>query len=515
MTIGRRTLGQGMAAAGALALPGLIFAKPAEAQRGADTLRLAFRDAVPNVDPYFNNLRTGLILGHQAWDGLVHRDPDTFRTVPALATEWKWVDPLTLDFTLRQGVKFHDGSPFTADDVVYTINTVSNPDTHVATPSNYTWIDNAEKTGDFALRLHLKRPTPAALDYLALVMPIWPKAYRERVGADGYSRAPIGTGPYKITRLDVGASLDYERFDDYYEGGPKGKPAIKKITVRFVTDAATELTELLAQRVDWIWNMNPDQAANVDRLPFLQTLRQESMRVGYLAMDAAGRSGADNPMTKLKVRQAVFHALDRKTVAEKLVSGGSRVPPAPCYPTQFGCNADAAVQYDYNPTRAKALLAEAGYPNGFDIELSSYVQPRQWSEAVQSYLQAVGIRARLNMLQVAAQTARALKGELAMSMGSWGSYSINDVSAIMPNFFDGGNNDYARDANVTRLLVEGGSSADPAVRSVAYDAAIKRITEQAYWVPLHTYVNTYAFSSQLDFKAFADELPRFYLAKWK
>ena len=514
MTIGRRTLGQGILAAGSLGLPTLM-PRPAEAQRSADTLRLVFRDAVPNVDSYFNNQRTGLILGHQAWDGLVHRDPDTFNIVPALATEWKWVDEKTLDFTLRQGVKFHDGSAFTADDVVYTINTVSNPDTNVATPSNYTWIDNAEKTGTHSFRLHLKRPTPAALDYFALIIPIWPKAYRERVGAEGYSRAPVGTGPYKITRVDVAAGLEYERFDDYYEGGPKGKPAIKKISVRFVTDAATELTELLAQRVDWIWNMNPDQAANVDRLPFLQTLRQESMRVGYLAMDAAGRSGADNPMTKLKVRQAVFHAIDRKTIAEKLVSGGSRVPPAPCYPTQFGCNADATVQYDYDPTKAKALLAEAGFPNGFDIELTSYVQPRQWSEAVQSYLQAVGIRARLNLLQLAAQTQRALKGELAMSMGSWGSYSINDVSAIMPNFFDGGNNDYAKDAEVTRLLVEGGSSADPAVRSAAYDAAIKRITEQAYWMPLHTYVNTYAFSSRLDFKAFPDELPRFYLAKWK
>jgi peptide/nickel transport system substrate-binding protein len=220
-------------------------------------------------------------------------------------------------------------------------------------------------------------------------------------------------------------------------------------------------------------------------------------------------------MTKLKVRQAVFHAIDRQTIAERLVTGGSRVPAAPCYPSQFGCNGDAAVTYDYNPDKAKRLLAEAGYPNGFEIELTSYVQPRQWSEAVQSYLQAVGIRARLNMLQVAAQIQRSWRGELPMSMGSWGSYSVNDVSAILPNWFGGGNDDYARDPEVQRLLEEGGSSGDEAVRNRAYSAAIKRITEQAYWVPLHTYVNTYAFARQLDFKAFPDELPRFYLAKWK
>ncbi|HWT10205.1 MAG TPA: ABC transporter substrate-binding protein [Roseomonas sp.] len=515
MTIGRRKLGQGVAAAaGGLALPWLA-PRRAEAQRSANTLRIAFRDAVPNVDPYFNSQRTGLIIGHQAMDGLVHRDPATFRIVPALATEWRWVDSKTIDFTLRQGVKFHDGSAFGADDVVYTLNTVADPNTRVATPSNYSWIQGAEKTGANTVRLAMKRPTPAALEYLALVTPIWPKAYRERVGAEGFSRAPVGTGPYRLTKVDVATGVEFERFNDYYEGGPKGRPAIQKLVARYIGDAATELTELLGQRVDWIWNMNPDQVANVNRMPYLQATRQESMRVGFLNLDAAGRSGAGNPMTNLKVRQAVWHAIDRKAIAERLVGGGSRVPDAPCFPSQFGCNTQAALRYDYDPAKARALLAEAGFANGFDIELTSYVQPRQWSEAVQNYLRAVGIRANLNLMQVAAQIQRSQRGELAMQMASWGSYSINDVSAIMPNYFSGGADDYARDPDMIRLLEEGGSTADEAVRIRAYDAAIRRATEQAYWCPLHTYVSTFGFQKQLEFPTFADELPRFYLAKWK
>jgi peptide/nickel transport system substrate-binding protein len=515
MTIGRRVLGQGIAAtAGVLAAPS-ILARPAAAQRSANTLRIAFRDAVPNVDPYFNSQRTGLIIGHQAFDGLVHRDPASFRIVPALATEWRWVDSRTIDFTLREGVRFHDGSAFGADDVVFTINTVADPNTRVATPSNYNWIDGAEKTGANTVRLNMKRPTPAALEYLALVVPIWPKAYRERVGADGFSRAPIGTGPYRFTRVDVAAGVEFERFDGYYQGGPKGRPAIQRLVARYIGDAATELTELLGQRVDWIWNMNPDQIANVNRLPYLQATQQESMRVGFLNLDAAGRSGAGNPMTNLKVRQAVWHAIDRQAIADRLVGGGSRVPAAPCFPSQFGCNLNAAVGYAYDPSRARALLAEGGFPNGFDIELTSYVQPRQWSEAVQNYLQAVGIRARLNLMQVAAQIQRSMRGELAMQMGSWGSFSINDVSAILPNYFAGGADDYARDAELTRLVEEGGSTADEEARKRAYDAAIRRATEQAYWLPLHTYVSVFGFQRQLEFPTFPDELPRFYLAKWK
>ena len=95
-------------------------AVPATAQKSADTLRIVMRDALPNIDPFFNNLRTGVVMHHQGWDALVYRNPDTFKLEPLLATEWKLPDPTTIEFTLRPGVKFHDGSSFTADDVVYT-----------------------------------------------------------------------------------------------------------------------------------------------------------------------------------------------------------------------------------------------------------------------------------------------------------------------------------------------------------------------------------------------------------
>ena len=157
-----------------VAATSLAVAPSARAEKAADTLRIQFVDAVPNVDMYFNSQRTGLILAHQAWDMLVHRDPATFEIKPSLATEWRFAEDNSLDLKIRQGVKFHDGSPLTADDVVYTINMAANPDSKVATPSNYSWIDKAEKTGDFAVTIKMKRPTPAALEYLAMVTPIHP-----------------------------------------------------------------------------------------------------------------------------------------------------------------------------------------------------------------------------------------------------------------------------------------------------------------------------------------------------
>jgi peptide/nickel transport system substrate-binding protein len=209
-----------------------------------------------------------------------------------------------------------------------------------------------------------------------------------------------------------------------------------------------------------------------------------------------------------------MYAVDRATMAKQFMPGGSRVLDAPCYPTQFGCDASIAVKYDYDPAKAKALLTEAGYANGFDTELVSYLLP-QWVGAMQNYLGAVGIRAKISQLQVGAVVQRSTEGKNPLEFGSWGSYSINDASAFLPYFFSGGGNDYTRDPKVIELVKEGGDTVDPDKRRDAYSQAIKRLTEQADFMPLFTYVTYYAFSKQLNFKGFRDELPRFYLASWK
>jgi peptide/nickel transport system substrate-binding protein len=496
-----------------LALGLAAMAAPALAQKSADTLRITWRDGIPDVTPYYNQLRSGIVVGHQAWDSLVYRDPEKFQIKPLLAESYKWVDETTLEFTLRDNVTFHNGDKFTADDVVYTINTMLH-DKQVSTPSNYSYIDHATKVDDKHVRVELKRVFPAALDYMAMTLYIMPHGYREKVGGDEYSKHPIAAGPYKITRVNGVTEIDLERYDGYYADSPKGKPAIGKIVIHEVPDAATEMAELLGGRADWIWKFSPDQFDAVGRMPNLQAVRGDSMRIEYFGMDAGGRTGADNPLTKEKVRQAIFLATDRATMAKQLMQGGSRALDAPCYPTQFGCDAAAAVHYAYDPAKAKQLLAEAGYPNGFESELVTSELP-QWAGAMQGYLKAVGINARLSVLQVGAWVQRSLAGQDPMEMNSWGSYSVNDVSAILPNFFTFTGNDYTRDPEVRRLVDAGGATVDPDQRRKAYSAAIKLITEKAYWMPMFTHTVTYGFSKQLNFKTYPDEVPRFFLSSWK
>lgn len=495
-----------------LAAAFLLATGPAHAQKSADTLRITWREAIEDVDPYHNPLRNGLVVSQQAWDGLMARDPETFTLRPLLALSWKSIDDTTIEFELRPNVTFHNGDKFTADDVVYTVQQAMT-DKAVAVPSNYAWLAGAEKIDDLHVRIKLKQVFPAALEYMALTMPILPQAYRSRVGPEVFARFPIGAGPYRITHAGP-ERITLERYEGYYPASPKGRPAIGRIAIHQVSDAQTELDELMSGAADWIWSYAPEQSARIAANPGLVEVRAESMRLGYLALDAAGRSGADNPLTKLKVRQAVLAAIDRAALGRNLVAVGGRIPDAPCFPTQFGCDQVAATRVVFDTARARALLAEAGYPDGFDTEIVSYVLP-QYAEAVSANLAAVGIRARITQLPLGQAIQRAADGTAPLFLGSWGSYSINDVSAILPYFFGGGDNDTARIPELQALVEEGGATTRVDQRRRAYSRAIRIISEQALWLPLHTYVATYGFSRMLNFKPTTDELPRFYLSSWR
>ena len=314
---------------------------------------------------------------------------------------------------------------------------------------------------------------------MAMTLYIMPKAYREKVGPQEYSEHPVAAGPYKITEVNGVTEVDMERYDGYYADSPKGKPAIGKIIIHEVPDSATEMAELLGGRADWIWKFSPDQFDVVGRMPNLQAIRAESMRVEYLGMDAAGRTGADNPLTKEKVRQAIV-LCDRS--CRRWPSSSCRADRAqstrPAIRRSSAATRLRRCTIRTIPAKAKQLLAEAGYPNGFDTELVTYELP-QWAGAVQGYLKAVGINAKIISCRSGRRCSVRSPDRTRWSWDSWGSYSVNDVSAILPNFFTFTGNDYTRDPEIKKLVEAGGATVDPDQRRKAYSAAIKLITEKA------------------------------------
>ena len=498
----------------AIAAAAALTAPLSYAGKKDDTLRVASNVVPPSIDSYFNGAREGVVLAHHIWSFLATRNERTGEYEPELATGWKWIDNKTLEVDLRKDVKFHNGDRFSADDVVYTLNWVIKPENKVVVQQNISWIEGADKLGDYKVRIRTKTPFPAALEYLAGAVPIYPAKYYAQVGPNGMSDKPIGSGPYRVTEVVAGKLVRMEKFNDYFKGSPKGTPSIGKIEFRLVPEQATQLAEIMSGGLDWIWRVPADQAESLKAAPNLTVLSGETMRVGFVSINNNGSTPEAAPFKDVRVRQAVNHAINRKALADSLVRGGSQAVHSPCFRTQFGCDTAKVATYEYNPAKAKALLAEAGYANGFDTDLWAY-RERDYAEAIIGDLRKVGIRARLHFVQYPALRTELRSGRAPLSFQAWGSFGVNDASAFAGNFFKGGPDDTAKDPQVIALLQTADSSVDKAERKAKYAQALQRISTQAMWAPMFSYSTNYAFTSDLKFDAQPDELPRFYQASWK
>jgi peptide/nickel transport system substrate-binding protein len=495
-----------------------LAAAPATAGKKDDTLVWATDRDNPVADPFYLNTRELVVIGHHVWDTLVIIDPKTAEIKPLLATKWNWVDTTTLEMELRKGVKFHSGKEMDADDVVYTLNHASNKDNAIANFALLAWIKSAEKVDANKIKINLNRPFPPALAYLAGLGFIMQKGHYDGapVKPDGKrdfgAVKPNGTGPYKIVEVKPGDSILMEKNPDYFKDGFKGDPKISKVRFRTIKDSNTRTAELMTGAIDWIWDVPKDQAERIQANPAVTVENAKTLRVAYLQFDANGVSG-QKFFTEKRVRQAVAHAINREAITKNLVGPASEVVPSPCHPDQFACSGDVP-KYAYDPAKAKALLKEAGFADGFEFDLFAY-RDREFTEAVIGDLAKVGLRPKLNYMQYTAFVEAVHKGRPAVAHGTWGSNSVPDVSAMTAHFFLHGPDDLTKDPEVKKLIDEADSLTDPDKRKAAWQKVLTRIAAEAYWVPLFTYAKYYAYSKDLDFQATSDEIPQFFAAKWK
>jgi peptide/nickel transport system substrate-binding protein len=199
---------------------------------------------------------------------------------------------------------------------------------------------------------------------------------------------------------------------------------------------------------------------------------------------------------------------------KNIVGEGAELLYTICTPSQVGCTHEGATVYKYDPAESKKLLAEAGYPNGFDIDIVAY-RERNQTEAIINYLQAVGIKAKLNFLQYAAMRDMIRANKASLTHQTWGSNLVNDVSASTPVYFAFGSDDITRDPEVRDLLNKGDHTIDLGPRKEAYKKALDLIAERAYAIPLWSLPVYYVASKEVNFKPYPDELVRFWEMSWK
>ena len=182
----------------------------------------------------------------------------------------------------------------------------------------------AEKLGPYKVKLYLKKPFPAALEYLGGNVPIYPNEYYAKVGPKGFGQKPVGTGPYKVAEIEPGKKIVFVKNEKYFKDSPKGQPAIGKLVQRTLPEMTTQIAELMTGGLDWIYMLTPEQAANLEKVRGIKVLRGEDMRIAFIQMDVTGRTG-DTPFKDLRVRRAVNYAIDRQAISKNLVGGESRV----------------------------------------------------------------------------------------------------------------------------------------------------------------------------------------------
>ncbi len=505
------------AALGGVFMGGVLNGPAAYAGKKDDTLVWVTDRENSIVDSSYLNSRESVILGTLIYDHLIHLD-EKYQPVPLLATKWTWVGDKTLDLEIRDGVKFHSGKAMTAEDVAYTFNFNIDKASASFNYAYLSWIEKAEVLEPFKVRLHMNKTFPAALIYIAGSINIMPKGHYDAAplkpdGKKDFGAVPAdGTGPYRVVEIKPGESVLMEKNAAYWEGSPKGKPQIGKIKFRTIKEANTRLAELMTGAIDWVWDVPREQAERLATAPNLQVENAKTLRFSYISFDVQGVT-PQKFFTDKRVRQAVAHAIDRQSLVKNLVGAPAEVIHTPCHPDQFGCTQDVP-KYDYDPAKAKKLLAEAGYANGFEFDLYAY-REREYAEAIIGDLTKVGLKPRLNFLQYSAFNQALVKGQMPAGNGTWGSSSIPDISAATGYFFTGTSEDMTRDPETIRRIAEADGTVDPEKRKALWRQIQVRISEEAFWVPLFSYAKYYVYTKDLDFKATSDEVPQFYRARWK
>jgi peptide/nickel transport system substrate-binding protein len=326
-------------------------------------------------------------------DALVKPMPGNLMA-PSLAESWTVsADQKNYEFKLREGVKFHNGDPFTAEDVKFSFYRARFPKILLEKVREVTVL------GPHRVRFSLHEPWPDFMTFYGTLVSgagwITPKKYFEQVGADGFRKHPIGLGPYKFVSHTPGVELIMEAYEGYW----RKVPSVKRLVYKSVLEPTTRLAMLKRDEVDLAYQLDAPQALEVKRDPTLKLAFSGS--IGVFWLDFFDQWDPKSPWADRRVRLAASLAMDRRGLSEAETLGASQ-PTGSMVPRNF----EFALRLDpppYDPAKAKQLLAEAGYPGGFDAgELYPFPPYSALGEAVANYLGAVGIRTKLRMMERAA-----------------------------------------------------------------------------------------------------------------
>lgn len=501
----------------------------------AADLRVGLQAPPTSIDPHFNNAGVNNAIATNIFGRLFDFTADKSRLEPQLATSWKAIDDKSWEFVLREGVTFSDGSPFTAQDVIYSVCRVP---TITDSPSSFNAqiksIASMEAVSPHKLIIRTKDVypiLPVDLSRIAVISSTVGEGKDVTFGAGGCKgvtplkssefgsgKLAVGTGPYKLKSFVPGEKVELVRNERYWGD----KPSWDNVLMRIIPSDPARVAAFLSGDLDVI------------EKPPLQDLKRiegggghiaktVSQRVIYLAFDVGQEptpgvksTNGKNPFMDVRVRQAFSHAIDRKLIVDRIMSGEG-VPASQLLPPgMFGY--DATLKVDaYDLDKAKKLLADAGYPNGFDLVLASpndrYINDSKIAEAVAQMLTRAGIRTSVETSPFAVYQKKKNNYDYSLTLGGWGtstgeaSYTLRALVATRSKETGMGDNNQGRYDNKTlnELIAKSLVTVDNDKREAMFKTAAQTVKAEAPLLPLHYEVISWAVRKGFDMTPRVDQ----------
>ncbi len=483
-------------------------------------LTIAVGGAFSSMDPHYHNLGPNNGLTAYVFEPLIRFNPK-IQPEPALAASWKAIDEKTWEIKLREGVTFHDGTPFTADDVVFSFARIP---TLLLSPSSFVYavkpITQTEIVDAHTLRLHTAVPVPL-MPYNLVSVAIVSKKHGEGMTTASFNslQSAIGTGPYRVTRFMVGEQATFERNDAWWDK----QPHWTTVNYRAITNNASRIAALRSGDVDIIDQVPTSDVAELKSNPKLTVIALPGQRLIYLAPDAsrptspyvtdlAGKPLEVNPLRDPRVRRALSLAINREGLKDRIMDGLS-APTGQLMPEGLSGYEPAITVDPYDPERAKKLLADAGYPAGFGLTLhgpnNRYVNDSKLVESIAQMWTRIGIKTVVEVMPSNVFFSKALHAEFSIRLTGWAS-DTGEASSNLTELVASSDPDKGRGAvfmpdkyanpKVDTIIEQALATIDEEKRESLYREAERLAMPDLPIIPIHHQVNVWAVRKGITFR---------------
>ena len=488
----------------------------------ATTFKWSSASDIPTLDIHSQNNALGNGMHAAIYESLVYYNSRTFKPEPMLATAWREISPTQVRFTLRQGVKFSDGSALTADDVVFSITRA------MSKTSNYQvftqGIDKVVKVNDNTVDFILKGPNPVLLNQLTelrIMSKAWaeknrsvePKDIRTKDETFAHRNA-MGSGPFMVKEWQPDQRLVMVKNPNWW--GWKDAPSnVTEIVYTPIKNEATRAAALLSGEVDFVLDPSPQDLARMRANPNLKVIDGVENRTIFLGMDQfrdelpGSNIKGKNPLKDLRVRKALYQAIDIDTIARVTMRGLSQPTGALVAPQVAGWTEGVHKRFPYDQNAAKQLLAEAGYPQGFEVDFACpnnrYINDEEICQAITAMWARVGVRAKLRTLPLVTYFPMIQRYEASIYMLGWGVptfdalYSLQSLTRTVGTGGDG-NYNIGRYSNprMDYLVDRVKTETDLPVRNRMLTEALQLQNDTVAHIPLHNQVIPWAMKKNID-----------------